>query len=84
MRTYPITDQHHGGFTQAAIESGGRLTKEEALAIGSTNILRLLGVELNDANVDMVATRGGDLLSSNSKVAAILSPRRSAVHFFGE
>ncbi|KDR75826.1 hypothetical protein GALMADRAFT_69126 [Galerina marginata CBS 339.88] len=66
----------------AAIESGGGLSKEQALAIGSTNVLKLLGVDVEDAAIDLVATRGGDLLSFESKVAAILSPRQQVVHLF--
>ncbi|KAF8897044.1 carbohydrate esterase family 9 protein [Gymnopilus junonius] len=68
----------------AAIESGGRLSKELALAIGSTNVLRLLGVSSDEMKVDMVATRGGDILSLEGKVAAILSPGQRIIHLFDE
>lgn len=68
--------------SQAAIESGGRITEEEALAMGSTNILKLLGVKIDDGQIDLVATRGGDLFSMNHKVAAIVSPRQGVVHLF--
>ncbi|KAF9529384.1 carbohydrate esterase family 9 protein [Crepidotus variabilis] len=67
--------------TRAAIDSGGKLKKEEAFALGSTNVQRLLGVQIDEATVDLVATKGGDILSSSSRVAAILSPVREAVFF---
>ncbi|KAF8967824.1 carbohydrate esterase family 9 protein [Flammula alnicola] len=65
----------------AAIESGGRLSKEEAIAMGSTNVLKLLGVNMDDTKVDLVATRGGDL-GFESKVIAIISARQKTVHMF--
>ncbi|KAF8973201.1 carbohydrate esterase family 9 protein [Flammula alnicola] len=66
----------------AAIESGGRISKEAAIAIGSANVLKLLGVHIEDTKIDLVATRGGDLLNFESKVAAILSRRQQATHLF--
>ncbi|KAF8161156.1 carbohydrate esterase family 9 protein [Crassisporium funariophilum] len=66
----------------AAIEAGGGLSKEEAFAIGSTNIEKLLGVRVEDDQTDLVATRGGDLLSYESRVVAVISPRLQSVHTF--
>ncbi|KAF5322050.1 hypothetical protein D9619_001859 [Psilocybe cf. subviscida] len=66
----------------AAIESGGRISKEQAIAMGTTNILEALGVDVNSMTGDLVATRGGDLLDFGSKVAAVLSPRQDKVHIF--
>ncbi|KAF5321841.1 hypothetical protein D9619_001862 [Psilocybe cf. subviscida] len=66
----------------AAIESGGRISKEQAIAMGTTNILESLGVNVDSMAGDLVATRGGDLLDMESKVAAVLSPRQDKVHVF--
>ncbi|KAJ2931515.1 hypothetical protein H1R20_g5580, partial [Candolleomyces eurysporus] len=51
----------------AAIEAGGRLSREDAIAIGSWNIERLLGVDRDADSIELVATRGGDLLDFHSK-----------------
>jgi len=44
----------------------------------------LLGEEVDAAGVtsDLVATVGGDLLSFEGKVAAVISPRRKVVDLF--
>ncbi|KAF9450406.1 carbohydrate esterase family 9 protein [Macrolepiota fuliginosa MF-IS2] len=63
----------------AAIESGGQISKEEAFGIGSVNIERLLGVERDSAGMDLVATRGGDLLDFGAEVVAIISPEQELV-----
>ncbi|KAF9462476.1 carbohydrate esterase family 9 protein [Collybia nuda] len=63
-----------------AIEAGGRISKEEAIAIGSTNVEKLLGAEVEDESGDLVATQGGDLLETSSKVVAVISPVRQVVH----
>ncbi|KAI0930402.1 hypothetical protein AcV5_007126 [Taiwanofungus camphoratus] len=64
----------------AALEAGGQITKAQAIALGSTNVEKLLGgqVEPEDAH-EMVVTEGGDLLDFESKVIAIISPRRKVV-----
>lgn len=69
-------------YFQAAIESGGRISKEQAIAMGTTNILQSLGVDVDSMAGDLVATRGGHLLDLESKVAAVLSPRQDKVHVF--
>ncbi|KAJ7284617.1 carbohydrate esterase family 9 protein [Mycena rebaudengoi] len=62
----------------ASLASGGKMTKAEVLALGSTNVVKLLGGEVE--HQDLVATKGGDFLDSfGSKVVAILSPRRRLV-----
>ncbi|KAF8633283.1 hypothetical protein AX17_004458 [Amanita inopinata Kibby_2008] len=62
----------------AAVEAGGRISKEQALAMGSVNILRLLGVQ--SEGTDLVVTRGGDLLEFGSQVIGVISPRRQMLH----
>ncbi|KAJ3528819.1 hypothetical protein NMY22_g9254 [Coprinellus aureogranulatus] len=63
----------------AAIEAGGRFTKEEAIALGSTNVERLLGVERDPDSVELVATRGGGLGEFSAKVVAVISPMKRTV-----
>ncbi|KAJ7164020.1 carbohydrate esterase family 9 protein [Mycena crocata] len=62
----------------AALATGGNMSRAEALALGSTHVAMLLGVK-PATKWDLVAARGGDLLSFSSKVVAILSPRRGLV-----
>lgn len=64
--------------SQAALESNGTISKSTALALASTNVEKLLGVQTEGSQNDLVATQGGDLLSF-SKVAAVISPRREVV-----
>ncbi len=66
---------------QLAIDAGGDLSKAQAIAIGSTNVEKLLGGKVETAETrDFIATEGGDLLDFNSKVKAVISPRRGFVH----
>ncbi|KAF8893823.1 carbohydrate esterase family 9 protein [Infundibulicybe gibba] len=65
----------------AAIESGTRITKEDAIALGSTNVAKLLGAELDADGIDLVATVGGDLFEMSSKPVAVISPRRGLTDF---
>jgi hypothetical protein len=58
------------------------LTKREALALGSTNVQKLLGADVEAEEQDLVATRGGDLLTMQAKVVAHVSPRQSKVMLF--
>ena len=67
---------------QALIESPDVLTKALAIAIASSNVERLLGVKADPYDSDVVATAGGDLLSFEGKVIAVISPRRGKVDFF--
>ena len=49
------------------------------MAIGSTNIEKLLGGKVETEDREFVATEGGDLFDFESKVRAIISPRRALV-----
>ncbi|KAL1701180.1 hypothetical protein EV121DRAFT_212640 [Schizophyllum commune] len=60
----------------AALESDGRITQAQALALASTNIRKLLGVK---GSGDLVATRGGSILDFESKVVGVLSSSRGVV-----
>lgn len=69
---------------QVAINLGRRLSEAEAIALGSTNLEKLLGGrdESLSGTVptrDMVVTQGGGLLDFGSKVVAVISPRRGVV-----
>ncbi|KAL1674796.1 hypothetical protein EV122DRAFT_219970 [Schizophyllum commune] len=60
----------------AALESGGRITQAQALALASTNIRKLLGIK---GSGDLVATKGGSILDFESKVVGVLSSSRGVV-----
>ncbi|KAJ7731100.1 carbohydrate esterase family 9 protein [Mycena maculata] len=60
----------------AGLESNGALGKAAVLALASTNLETLLGVE--EGNSDLVATKGGS--DFEGKVVAIISPRSGMVN----
>ncbi|KAI0710591.1 carbohydrate esterase family 9 protein [Earliella scabrosa] len=62
----------------AALDADGLISKEQAVALASTNVEKLLGIERKADEVELVATRGGDLLGYG-KVAAVISPVRGVV-----
>jgi len=62
----------------AALESGGEISKADALALVSVNLEKLLGAKVEAEEHDLVATYGGDLLGFH-KVAGIVSPSRRVV-----
>ena len=74
----------------AALEAGGKISKEQALLLGTVNMFKLLGLEENSdgsENVlfwegELVATVGGDLLEFGTKVVAVASSRRGLVDVF--
>jgi imidazolonepropionase-like amidohydrolase len=61
----------------AAIEVFGEISEAQALAIGSANLEKMLGVE--EVNSDLVATQAGSLLDASSRVVAIISSRKEIV-----
>jgi hypothetical protein len=72
-----------------AVEAGGRISKEQALMLGSVNVVKLLGglgEDLEEARSvwegELVATAGGDLLEFGSKVVAVVSSRGGFVDVF--
>ncbi|TFY65178.1 hypothetical protein EVJ58_g2131 [Rhodofomes roseus] len=63
-----------------ALDAGGEISKEDAIALGSTNVEVLLGGDIEaDGLHDMVVTEGGDILDMQSKVVAVISPTRQLV-----
>ena len=67
---------------QAALEANGKLSQEQAIALASKNIETLLGAKIDDEDIDMVATSGGDLFEMSAKVLAIVSSRQGSVELF--
>jgi len=68
---------------QAALEANGALTKQEALALASTNLNRIFGITNEDDSMDdLVAYHGGDVFDMESKVVGIISPRLGRVDLF--
>jgi len=63
-----------------ALNSQGRLTYDQAALLVTRNLEYLLGVV--DSKTDLVATRGGNIFDSKSKVVAILNNRQRAVDIF--
>lgn len=46
------------------------------------NVEKLLGIDVQEDEADLVVTQGGDLLGFGSRVLAVISPRNQAIHFF--
>lgn len=69
---------------QAALESNGRISQDQARALVSTNLERLLGVEeaVGRGGGDLVAYRGGGPFDFAGKVVAVVSPERGLVELF--
>lgn len=65
----------------AAINAGGLLSDEEVIAIGSTNLEKLLGLDVKTQG-DLVAYRGGGMFEMTSKVVAVISESRGNVDLF--
>lgn len=57
----------------AALESNGKISKAQALALASTNLEKLLGAPVQE---DLIVTRGGTILDFEAKVVGVVSPRR--------
>lgn len=57
----------------AALESDGKISKTQALALASTNLEKLLGVPVQG---DLIVTRGGTILDFESKVVGVISQSR--------
>jgi len=57
-----------------ALES--EISKADALALATVNVEKLLGL---DANNDLVATKGGEILDFQGKVVAIINAKRGVV-----
>ena len=69
-------------LVQAHLDSRGLISMEDALDMATTNVEKLLGVTRRASDSDMVATKGGELLSFEGKVVAVTSPTRAVVDLF--
>ena len=58
------------------------MSKAEVLALASTNLEKLLGLEIDTQLSDLVATEQGDSLDFEGKVVGIISPRKGVVDLF--
>lgn len=67
---------------QLALESGGTISFGDAFAMASSNIEKLLGVDLEATSTDLAVTTGSDLFSFEAKVIGMISPRREVVELF--
>ncbi|EJD41715.1 hypothetical protein AURDEDRAFT_115328 [Auricularia subglabra TFB-10046 SS5] len=63
----------------AVLESGDSISRSAALALASSNVAKLLGVELPS---EVVAYEGGDALSKSSRPVAVISSSRGVVDLF--
>lgn len=64
------------------LDSNGTISEQQALELISTNIEKLVGLKIDDASRDLVAVKGGGLLSFEGKVVGVASPRRGTVDIF--
>ncbi|KAI0374139.1 composite domain of metallo-dependent hydrolase [Pilatotrama ljubarskyi] len=68
---------------EAMLDAGpGVLSKADAFDLVSVNVEKLLGLDVDPEERDLVATVGGDLLDFEGKVVAVISPRQEAVDIF--
>ncbi|KAF8165543.1 hypothetical protein B0H34DRAFT_689508 [Crassisporium funariophilum] len=67
----------------AALESSARISQQQAYALVTRDLERLLGVRgIDDETADLVAYSGGSVFELSSKVAGVISPRRGSVELF--
>ncbi|KAH9482556.1 hypothetical protein JR316_0004656 [Psilocybe cubensis] len=64
----------------AALESNGRISKNQAYALVSNNLEKLLGIRgIDDETTDLVVYEGGSMFDLSSKVIGVISPGRKLV-----
>jgi len=63
----------------AALDGNGKISKEQAIALATTNLEKIFGI---DTQNDFVAYHGGDIFDMQSKVVAVMSARRGQVAVF--
>ncbi|KIK69905.1 hypothetical protein GYMLUDRAFT_187332 [Collybiopsis luxurians FD-317 M1] len=66
----------------AALESNGTIGKTQALALGSVNVERALGLESGSISNNLVIYSGGDFSVMDSKVIGIVSPSQKSLVIF--
>ena len=58
------------------------MSESQAIALASSNLEKLLGINADEAELDLVVTVGGGLLDFESKVVGVISPSRKVVDLF--
>ncbi|KAG9004989.1 hypothetical protein FRB90_010626, partial [Tulasnella sp. 427] len=66
---------------RAALQAPGDISREDALALASTNLEKIFGLPGSE---DFVGYKGGDMFDLESKVAAVMSKRRGRTDLFVE
>ena len=61
------------------LDADGAFSKADTLALATTSLEALIGIDADPEDGDLVATRGGELLGFDGKVVAVISPRRGLV-----
>ncbi|KAF7428612.1 hypothetical protein PC9H_007839 [Pleurotus ostreatus] len=64
----------------ANLDAQGDLTKADAIALGSVNLEKLLGIDEDSANNDLVVTKAGSITDFEAKVVGIVSASKDAVY----
>jgi len=69
---------------QSALEADGKISREQAYALASTDIEKILGLDnvVDGSLDDLVAFDGGSAFEFSSKVVAVLSRQRGFVEVF--
>ena len=67
---------------QTQLDGNGRITREQAVAMASTNLERMLGISSSDMKGEWVAYMNGGVLDFTSKVVGVVSERRGVVELF--
>ncbi|KAK1230023.1 hypothetical protein PQX77_006906 [Marasmius sp. AFHP31] len=65
-----------------ALDSHDRISTADALELASTRVEELVGLNIDDDDRDLVATKGGELLEFEGKVTAVISNKRGVVDIF--
>ena len=61
---------------------GAEITQTEALALASSNLEKLLGLDGANQLADLVVTEAGGPFDFGSKIVGVISPRSNAVDIF--
>lgn len=69
-------------YGQVALESNSTIGKDQALALGSINVERALGLRSTSRSRDLVIYSGGDFSDMKSKVLGVMSSGRGNLEMF--
>ncbi|KAF9569103.1 carbohydrate esterase family 9 protein [Agrocybe pediades] len=83
VRTAAEAQNTRFDFQWAALEANGRISREKAYALVTTNLEKLLGVRsVEGQSGDLVVYHGGDIFDFSSKVVGVVSPSSKWVDLF--